>query len=53
MADVNCPKCNAKGNVVVKQSRNEKGKDLKFYECKKCRSLWTNTIDVANLPVEA
>ena len=53
MADVVCPKCNAKGSVKVKQSRSEKGKDLKFYDCAKCKSVWTNSSDIASLPVEA
>jgi DNA-directed RNA polymerase subunit M/transcription elongation factor TFIIS len=52
MSDTLCPKCNAKGAVTVKQSRTDKGKDLKYYECGKCRSLWTNSIDIAPLPVE-
>lgn len=52
MSDTLCPKCNAKGTVTVKQSRTDKGKDLKYYECGKCRSLWTNSIDIAALPVE-
>ncbi len=51
MADVLCPRCNAKGAVVVKQSRTDKGKDLKYYECGKCKSVWTNTSDIAALPV--
>lgn len=53
MADVVCPRCNAKGTVVVKKSRNDKGREVKYYECGKCHSLWTNNNDIANLPVEA
>ena len=52
MADVVCPRCNAKGTVVVKQSRTEKGKDLKYYECSKCKSIWTNSTDIPQLSVE-
>jgi Zn-finger nucleic acid-binding protein len=52
MSDTLCPKCNAKGAVVVKQSRNEKGGDIKYFECGKCRSLWTNSGEIASLPVE-
>ncbi|HRY29992.1 MAG TPA: hypothetical protein P5079_08165 [Elusimicrobiota bacterium] len=52
MADVLCPKCNEKGNVVVKKSRTDKGDEMKYFECKKCRSLWTNSADIPNLPVE-
>jgi DNA-directed RNA polymerase subunit M/transcription elongation factor TFIIS len=52
MADVLCPRCNAKGTVVVKQSRDEKGRDLKYYECAKCKSIWTNSSDITSLPVE-
>jgi hypothetical protein len=53
MADVLCPKCNAKGTVSVKQSKTDKGREIKYFECSKCRSLWTNSIDIAKLPVEA
>ena len=53
MADVLCPKCNAKGSVVVKQSKTDKAKELKYYECSKCHSLWTNSIDIAKQPVDA
>ncbi|MBI4397312.1 MAG: hypothetical protein HY548_09465 [Elusimicrobia bacterium] len=53
MTDVLCPKCNAKGTVVVKQGRAEKGAELKYFECTKCKSLWTNLNDIVNLPVEA
>jgi DNA-directed RNA polymerase subunit M/transcription elongation factor TFIIS len=53
MSDTPCPKCNAKGNVKVKQSRSDKGRDVKYYECGACHTLWTNSIDIAALPVEA
>ncbi len=53
MSETLCPKCNAKGAVSVKKSRTDKGKDLKYYECGKCKSLWTNSVDVVNLAVEA
>jgi DNA-directed RNA polymerase subunit M/transcription elongation factor TFIIS len=53
MSDTLCPKCNAKGTVTVKQSRSDKGVDLKYYECSTCKSLWTNSIDILPLPVEA
>lgn len=53
MSDTLCPKCNAKGSVVVKNSRSEKGQDIKYFECNSCHSLWTNSIDIASLPVEA
>jgi transposase-like protein len=53
MADVLCPRCNAKGTVVVKQSKTDKGKELKYFQCTKCRSLWTNSSDIPNLKVEA
>jgi RecJ-like exonuclease len=52
MADVICPKCRTKGTVKVRQSRTEKGKDLKYYECTTCESLWTNTIEIADLSVD-
>ena len=53
MADVLCPRCAAKGGVVVKKSKTDKGKELKYYECSKCHSIWTNNVDIANQPVEA
>jgi RecJ-like exonuclease len=53
MPDITCPKCSSKGQVVVKQSRQEKGGDLKYFECAKCHSIWTNTIDIANMPITA
>jgi ssDNA-binding Zn-finger/Zn-ribbon topoisomerase 1 len=53
MADVLCPKCNAKGNVKVRQAKADGGKDLKYYECGKCASIWTNSSDIPNLPVES
>jgi Zn-finger nucleic acid-binding protein len=53
MADVLCPKCNATGAVKVKQSKKDKGADWKYYECSKCRSVWTNSADISKLPVEA
>lgn len=52
MSDTLCPRCNAKGTVVIKKSKTEKGKDIKYYECQKCHSLWTNSHDIGALPVE-
>ena len=52
MSETLCPKCNAKGSVKVKMARTEKGQDLKYFECGSCRSLWTNSIDIASLSVE-
>lgn len=51
MADVACPKCQKK-EVAVRQSKAEKA-DVKYYECKACRTIWTNSNDIAKLPVEA
>lgn len=53
MSDTLCPKCNAKGPVVVKISRTDKNVDLKYFECSVCKSLWTNSTDIAPLSVEA
>ena len=53
MSDTLCPKCNAKGSVVVKKSRSDKGVDVKYFECSACKSLWTNSIDIVPLAVEA
>ena len=53
MSDTLCPKCNAKGHVAVKLSRTDKNVDLKFFECPSCKSLWTNSIEIVPLPVEA
>ncbi|MBL0057948.1 MAG: hypothetical protein IPP35_02250 [Elusimicrobia bacterium] len=53
MSDTLCPKCNVKGTVHVKQSRTDAGKDLKYFECSSCKSLWTNSTDISSLPVEA
>jgi DNA-directed RNA polymerase subunit M/transcription elongation factor TFIIS len=53
MSDTLCPKCNAKGHVVVKQSRTDKNVDLKYFECSACQSLWTNSSDIGLLSVEA
>jgi DNA-directed RNA polymerase subunit M/transcription elongation factor TFIIS len=53
MSNTLCPKCNAKGTVAVKQSRSDKGADLKYYECAVCGILWTNSIDIVSLPVES
>lgn len=52
MPEILCPKCNAKGPVAVKQAKSDKGRDVKFYECPKCRSVWTNSADIASLPVQ-
>jgi uncharacterized Zn finger protein len=52
MSNTPCPKCSAKGSVAVKQSRSDKGVDLKYYECPSCGILWTNSIDIASLPVD-
>jgi RecJ-like exonuclease len=53
MADVLCPKCNAKGTVTVKQSKTDKGLEVKYFECSKCHSLWTNSSDIPKMSVEA
>lgn len=53
MAEPLCPKCGVPQNVQVKQSRTEKGKDIKYFECAKCHALWTNSIDIAPLPLKA
>ena len=53
MADnVLCPRCNAKGGVAVKRAKNEKGQDIKYFECTKCKSLWTNSADIDKLAAE-
>ncbi len=51
MADVLCPKCNAKGTVTVKESKKDNGSPHKYYECQKCKSVWTNTVDIAKFSV--
>jgi transposase-like protein len=53
MAEPVCPKCTVPQTVQVKKSRTEKGKEIKYFECSKCQSLWTNSIDIASLPVVA
>lgn len=53
MSNTLCPKCNTKGSVTVKQSRADKGADLKYFECGPCGILWTNSIDIVSLPVES
>jgi Zn-finger nucleic acid-binding protein len=53
MSDTLCPKCNAKGAVKVKSAKSDKGQDIKYYECGQCRSLWTNSNEIASLAVEA
>jgi DNA-directed RNA polymerase subunit M/transcription elongation factor TFIIS len=51
MSEIVCPKCTKK-EVAVRQAKAEKG-DVKYYECKACHTIWTNSIDIAKLPVEA
>lgn len=52
MTEVLCPRCNVKKAVAVREAKSDKGVLLKYFECPACRSLWSNSQDIKELPVD-